>query len=410
MQSPGLPICLWNFAKALSQDRQKIKEALEIIHLRISEELEFDSNISDQIKSMTRSIMNYPLMELTMAERDSILAIGERLSSLLVHALLCKNGEKAILIDASEIIITDAHFGKALPNVEATRLQVIKKIPDEFIVVTQGFIGATRDGVTTTLGRGGSDLTAALLAEAISATGLFIYTDVRGVYTMDPNIISDAQPIKYMNFQEMAEIANFGAKILHPAAIEPCIRAKIPVVIASTFEPDKDRTYITPTHSSADVPQHVCAVTMRRKQTLITIRSLKVLNTYGFLSTVFATLAAHHVSVDLMTTSEVSVALTIDGTNIGSYAVSPITNQTLMNELSKISEIIIEEDLTLVALIGTALTAKGIIQQVLSKLIDPVRLVCYGASSSNIGLLMHDNDAVNAARILHQEFITKHKS
>jgi aspartate kinase len=223
---------------------------------------------------------------------------------------------------------------------------------------------------------------------------------------MDPNIIQDACLIPELNFQEMAEMANFGAKVLHPATLEPCVRAQVPVKILSTFEPDKPGTLINVTKQAANTP-NIRAITMRRGQVLVSIKSLKMLNAYGFLANIFSVLAKHGISVDLITTSEVSVALTIDNTD--SHNINPfITNRELLDELNEFAEITVEENLVLLSVVGSGLTISGIIQKMLSVLeAYTIRLVCYGASSSSIGILVHKDNAVNMAHLLHQQLIIK---
>jgi aspartate kinase len=173
---------------------------------------------------------------------DSILALGEDLSSLIIHSYLVSQGIKITWLNVRDYIITDDTFGKGVPDLNAI-LDRAKNLPNG-LCITQGFIGSTVDGRTTTLGRGGSDYSAALLAEAIRSDELLIYTDVQGVYTQDPNLVSDAQLLPKLSFQKMAEMANFGAKVLHPATLGPCVRANIPIRVLSTFEPSKLGTYI----------------------------------------------------------------------------------------------------------------------------------------------------------------------
>ena len=350
------------------------------------------------------SVYSAMRLGIKLEQIDRILSFGEDLSSLIVHAFFELQNMSSTHIDMRNYLITDDHFGKATPDLKliAERAKAFPK----GLCVTQGFIGSSKDGKTTTLGRGGSDYSAALIAEAIKANELLIYTDVPGVYTMDPNIVPFAHLIEELCFQEMAEMANFGAKILHPATLEPCVRGQIPVRILSTFEPEKEGTYISILENKDLAPQ-VRAITMRKNQILVTIKSLKMLNAYGFLANIFNILAKHKISVDLITTSEVSVALTIDGTNLGSHAINPfISDKLLSKDLEEFAEIVVEEDLTLIAVIGSGLTIPGVIQATLS-IIEPymVRLVCYGASNSSIGLLVNKNDAVEMAQILHQKLL-----
>ena len=177
--------------------------------------------------------------------------------------------------------------------------------------MTQGFIGSDEAGQTTTLGRGGSDYSAALLAEALKASAVEIWTDVAGIYTTDPRLAPNAHPIAEISFNEAAEMATFGAKVLHPATILPAVRQQIQVFVGSSKEPEKGGTWIR--HQVEDAPVFR-AVALRRDQTLLNLHSLQMLHAQGFLAETFATLARHKISVDLITTSEVNVSLTLDKT------------------------------------------------------------------------------------------------
>ncbi|OAI50123.1 hypothetical protein AYO37_00430 [Opitutia bacterium SCGC AG-212-L18] len=343
------------------------------------------------------------------ALQEEWLSLGERFSSMLVVLALRKANLEAICFDVRRVLITNDHFGKAVPDFNETKSRVSSELmpllKDE-IVVTQGFIGATIEGQTTTLGRGGSDYSAAILAYAIEAQCCHIYTDVAGVYTMDPNIVKTARRIPEMSFAEMAEFANFGSKVLHPATILPCLQSNIPIYIASTFNPEAGGTMILP---QIETPESlVRAIALRKKQILITIRSFNMLNVYGFLAHVFEILARYKVSIDVISTSEVSVALTVDGTNLGSLGVNPFNNPELLKELQPIADITIEEGFTLVTLIGTNIGKEpGMIQRILSTINDyGLRLICHGASSSNVCFLVADDDAFDVVHKLHDNLIT----
>jgi aspartate kinase len=334
---------------------------------------------------------------------DNIVSLGEDLSSIIIHAYFVSKGMDAAYIDARDYLITDNNFGKAIPDLDRIKQY---KFPSG-LCITQGFIGSTLEKQTTTLGRGGSDYTAALIAEGINADELLIYTDVPGVYTMDPNIIREAKLIPEVSFHEMAEMANFGAKIVHPATLEPCMRGKVPIRVLSSFEFEKPGTVINVTEENKKNSPNIKAITMRPSQVLVTIKSLKMLNAHGFIARIFDVLANHKISVDLITTSEVSVALTTDTISSGSHGVNPfIKNQSLLRDLEKFATVIIEENLTLVAVIGSGLTIPGVIQKTLSA-IEPymVRLVCYGASNSNIGILVPKDNALNIVKILHRHLL-----
>ncbi len=404
----GVTNKLLNFAQANPEEKHFILSQIKEIHLAILKDLKLNDHLSQQVSQTFEKLEKVFSMALTMELLDEILAVGEQLSSLILYHALKQRNNAVVLIDAKEFMITDNHFGKATPNLDLIKercQEIISNLPEDKIIVTQGFIGATVDGITTTLGRGGSDYSAALLAQGIDADSLYIYTDVKGVYTMDPNIVPNAELITQMSFQEMAELANFGAKILHPATLSPCVRSQIPVTILSTFEPTQGCTCIIPDDNFIK-KSVIRAIAIRKKQILVTIRSLNMLNACGFLAKVFSILAHHKISVDLITTSEVSVALTIDGTNLGSHEINPFTQESILNDLKSFSEVSMEDNLTLVTVVGSGLTIPGISQNILGKVIDySIRLICYGASSSNMGFLVATNDAHAVVSKLHKEFI-----
>ncbi|RYZ95878.1 MAG: aspartate kinase, partial [Proteobacteria bacterium] len=271
-------------------------------------------------------------------------------------------------------------------------------------IVTQGFIGADSAGRTTTLGRGGSDYSAALFAEALGAKDCYIYTDVNGIYSMDPRVVPNARVIREISFGEAAELANFGAKVLHPATLLPAMRAGIRVFVGNTFKPHEGGTWI---HAELNERPLLRAIATRDRQTLITVNSMRMLNSHGYLARLFTILANHGLSIDLVTTSEVSVALTVDGTSAGSSGASILENTALMNELSEIAEVKIEENLSLVALVGTRLSSTpGVAARTFQAVgLDNVRLICHGASPNNLCFLVNSNEVRRVASRLHEAFL-----
>ena len=315
-----------------------------------------------------------------------------------------------------EIMITDEHFGKAEPNIAEIARRSEERlrpwIESHPVTVVQGFIGATSKGVTTTLGRGGSDFSAALLAESLVAAEVQIWTDVPGIMTMDPNAVSTARVIPQMSFAEAAELANFGAKVLHPATLWPAIRKRIRVFVGSTFQPQVGGTWI---YAEVAETLAVRAIALRKNQTLITITSLRMLNAHGFLSKLFEILARYEMSVDLVTTSEVSVALTVDGASLGLNAelgeaalgVGASSYAKMVRELQAFSDVKIERDLTLVAVVGNGLNSTPGLSARTFKAVEQfnVRLICQGASSHNLCFLVNQGEAIEVANRLHQELI-----
>ncbi len=355
------------------------------------------------------------------AALDYFLSFGERLSSHLFVMALRGQGIAAQFFDVRQVMRTDDTFGKAEPDLPAIfrrtqevlvpLIEVNQKAGDSrrpSVQVTQGFIGATEDGHTTTLGRGGSDYSAALLAEALGAHEVQIWTDVPGIMTMDPNQVQAARIIPELSFSEAAELANFGAKVLHPATIWPAARRNIRTFVGSTFQPEKGGTWIYPNSLSlSDAPGTVKAIALRKNQTLMTVTSLRMLNAHGFLAKLFGVLASYRVSVDLVTTSEVSVALTFDQNSVGSSGEKIAEQTSLLRELREFCDVVIEENLTLVAMVGSGLSETPRLSSRTFNSIAPfnIRMICQGASPHNLCFLVKSEVALDVVNRLHQEFI-----
>ena len=403
----GVTDLLVTLAHASSKQRQALASRIVQIHLDIAEALglSLEYMLKDIYQKLEDSCTDRPY---NAKERDELLSIGEDLSSAIVYSYLKQQALQVVRIDARDFIVTDDTFGKASADVASIRTQ-FSTLP-QGICVMQGFVGATSQRRTTTLGRGGSDYSAALVAEAIEAKELLIYTDVPGVYTMDPNLLPTAKQIKSLSFQEMAEMAYFGAKILHPATLRPCIRSRTPVRILSTFKKEKGGTSISPSDDTSTLP-YVRAIAMRRSQILVTIKSLKMISAYGFLATIFNILSRSKISVDLVTTSEASVALTVDGTTLTEHE-NPFTKgSVLLQDLGEVAEVVVEEGLTLLAVVGSGLTVPGMIQKIFAQIEEnKLRLICYGASGSSIGILVPEEETLQTVEKLHKKLIEESKS
>ena len=334
---------------------------------------------------------------------DELLSLGEQCSSLLFAAVIREKGVNSSAFDVRQVLRTDSHFGRAEPQIEhiaTLSRDYLQPLLAEQVIVTQGFIGADDAGQTTTLGRGGSDYSAALLAEALRASAVEIWTDVAGIYTTDPRLAPNAFPIAEISFNEAAEMATFGAKVLHPATILPAVRQQIQVFVGSSKEPEKGGTWIR--HQVEDAPIFR-AVALRRDQTLLNLHSLQMLHAQGFLAETFATLARHKISVDLITTSEVNVSLTLDKTGSDSSG-QGLLSESLLQELSQHCRVRVEDGLALVAIIGNRIaTTPGICRRVF-EVLEPhnVRMICQGASPHNLCVLVAEVEAAQVVKSLHQ--------
>lgn len=339
---------------------------------------------------------------------DELLSFGEQLSSFLFTQVLIERGEKASWFDVRDVMRTSNDFGKTVVNIEALQSLVNQKLIPQLeknVVVTQGFIGADENGVTTVLGRGGSDYSAALLGEAIGGSQIDIWTDVTGIFTTDPRITSQAYALEEISFNEAAEMATFGAKVLHPSTLIPAMRKNIPVFVGSSRDPSAGGTIVRNETKSKPVYR---AIALRRDQTLVTVTSMDMLHAPGFLARVFTILAKHNISIDLVTTSEVSVALTLDDTGSNSGGKSQLSDE-LINELKEICQVKIQQDLALVAIIGNAIDSSyGVGTRLFSSLPDVnVRMICQGASSHNLCFLVDGDQATDVISRLHQSMFEK---
>ncbi|EGC5719222.1 lysine-sensitive aspartokinase 3 [Salmonella enterica] len=381
-------------------------DAIRKIQFDILDRLRHPNVIREEIERLLENITilaEAASLATSAALTDELVSHGELMSTLLFVEILRERDVQAHWFDVRKVMRTSDRFGRAEPDVAAlAELAAQQLLPrlSETLVITQGFIGSESKGRTTTLGRGGSDYTAALLAEALHATRVDIWTDVPGIYTTDPRVVPVAQRIDEIDFEEAAEMATFGAKVLHPATLLPAVRSDIPVFVGSSKDPQAGGTLVC---NKTQNPPLFRALALRRNQTLLTLHSLNMLHSRGFLAEVFGILARHNISVDLITTSEVSVALTLDTTGSTSTGDTLLT-QSLLMELSALCRVEVEEGLALVALIGNNLSkACGVGKEVFGVL-EPfnIRMICYGASSHNLCFLVPGDDAEKVVQKLHQ--------
>lgn len=405
--SAGVTNLLVSLSEGLEATERFVKlDALRKIQFDILERLQNPNVIREEVERLLENITTLAeaaSLATSSALTDELVSHGELMSTLLFVEIMRERNIQAQWFDVRKVMRTSDRFGRAEPDVEAlaelTNQQLAPRL-DEGIVITQGFIGSEAKGRTTTLGRGGSDYTAALLGEALHAPRVDIWTDVPGIYTTDPRVVSAAKRIDVIAFEEAAEMATFGAKVLHPATLLPAVRSDIPVFVGSSKDPKAGGTLVC---KKTENPPLFRALALRRKQTLVTLHSHNMLHSRGFLAEVFGILARHNISVDLITTSEVSIALTLDTTGSTSTGDTLLT-QSLLIELSELCRVEVEEDLALVAIIGNKLSrACGVGKEVFGVL-DPfnIRMICYGASSYNLCFLVPADQAEQVVQKLHQ--------
>lgn len=389
--------------KAREETIQKIVDIQENILEGLGHPKELTESIQRHIEYI-RSLAHEASLETNAALVDRMVSNGELMSTKLFAELLRQRGSDAVWFDVRKVMRTDSNYGKAAPVVEVIRSLAQNELVDlcrDKIVVTQGFIGANADGLTTTLGRGGSDFSAALIGEAVDSSSIEIWTDVPGIYTTDPRLVSTAHPIPELTFEEAAEMATFGAKVLHPATIQPAVRRNIPVFVGSSKNPRAGGTWIRTKTESMPTFR---AVAMRKNQVLLTLKSFNMIGACGFMATVFGIFAKHGLSVDLVTTSEVTVAITIDnGFSGGSSDGKSLLSEQLLKDLRQVCNVEVEEDLTLIAVIGNKMSYKqGIGSKVFSAIFDVnVRMISYGASSHGLCFLVDSKDGDEVIKRLH---------
>jgi aspartate kinase len=339
--------------------------------------------------------------EVSPRSKDAIVAFGELASSRIVAAALEDAGLASRWLDARAVLVTDAQHGAAVPDREATdeRLRSLVRplLADGLVPVVGGFVGATPARLTTTLGRGGSDFSAALFGAGLGADEIQIWTDVDGMLTADPRVVAAPRVVPQLSFDEASELAYFGAKVLHPATILPAVGLGIPVRILNSQRPEAPGTLITRTVEGGDGDGGPAAIACKRGLTRIDIASTRMLMAYGFLRRVFEVFERFRTSVDVVTTSEVSVSVTIDDRR---------SLEGIVAELRAFADVSHEDGMAIVCAVGERLrTDSRLATRVLSALEGlPLAMVSQGGSRKNITVVLRDADAPAAMERLHRRF------
>jgi aspartate kinase len=337
------------------------------------------------------------LGHLTPRSLDSIAATGELLSSQIVVAAYTKLGLDAGLVDARQVVVTDDAYTRAAPQPEAiqaaAREMILPLLRDGRIPVLGGFVGATANGITTTLGRGGSDYSAALLGAALDAESIEIWTDVDGMLTADPRVVDGARLIEQIRFDEASELASFGAKVLHPSTIAPAVRRGIPVYVYNSLRPTSPGTRIT-----FEAPRRpVSAIAGKRGTTVVKVRSSRMLLSHGFLRTIFEVFERHRTSIDVVATSEVSVSVTVDQTE---------HLDAILIDLATLGDVSVERSRGIIAIVGAGLSddtsAMATAMQSLQGI--KVHMLSLSATGINFTLIVDADDVAPAMRRLHAAF------
>lgn len=339
------------------------------------------------------------LGELTPRSIDAISAFGERLSSFVVALAFASQGMEAEQVDSRLVLVTDSRHTAAAPLLEPTRERLAERVAPLAatgkVAVLGGFIGADERGVTTTLGRGGSDYSASLFGALLDAEEVEIWTDVDGVMTADPSLVADARRIRVMSFAEASELAYFGARVLHPSTMAPAVERDIPIRVLNSRRPDVEGTRIVreAPPSSSDVK----SIAYKERITVVDIRSTRMLGAHGFLAHIFHVFEKHETAVDMVTTSEVSVSLTVD---------RPGRLDRIVEELGEVAEVSRRNGQAIVCVVGDGIRhTTGVSARIFSALGDiPIAMISLGASRLNVSFVVDEADLEEAVRRLHETF------
>ena len=397
-------------SKVKKDDALQNVAAIEGRHKNIAKEL-FDADtakflfkhiavFAEELAALVNGVVI--LGELTPRSLDTFASYGERMSSFIIHHYFEACKLRSFLVDARSFMVTDDQFTKALPLfdvVERKLREIVQpKIENNYIVLTQGFIGSTQSGITTTIGRGGSDYTAAIVGSLLDAEDIQIWTDVDGILTSDPSIVDNAKKIKVMSFNEAAELAYFGARVLHPETILPAVKKDIPVHVLNSRRPESTGTLIIarPRVNSECV---VKSIAYKEGITLISIVSTRMFLAHGFLEHVFDVFHKYETVVHTVATSEVSISATIDNVeNLG----------LILQELKTFSTVSVSDRKAIVCVVGENLkNSPGVAAKVLGSITDfNVNMISQGASEINISFVIDEEHVDEVVRRLHKEFFS----
>ena len=384
------------------------KEAIE--KERIQEEMEqILKTTIDELEKVLKGIIY--VGELTPKSRDSVLSFGERLSTPIVCGALRDLELDAQFYTGGEVgIVTDSNFGEAIPLMNLTKHQVKEKIDPLLekgtVLVVTGFIAATQDGITTTLGRGGSDYTATIIGAALAADEVWIWTDVDGLMTSDPKIVPSAKMLPELSFQEATEMTIFGAKAMHPRALEPAIEENIPVRIRNTFNPENPGTLLVK-EQRIKLGEIVKAVTLIKSVALVNVSGAGMVGAPGTAAKVFDALGRNNINILMISqsVSEANISFVIKRSLL-EKAVSTLEIALLGKGL--IREVTTEDDICVVAVVGAGMkgtpgVASRIFTAIAKKGIN-VRMIAQGSSELNISFVVKETDGEEAVRAIHEEF------
>lgn len=387
------------------QRREALELLLELEQFHLKEGGGVNGRVEQLFQELGELIRGLAVLgELTPRSIDAVSSYGEQLSSLIVTEAFRQAGLDAELVDSRQVIITNEKHTEAAPIFDETYRRIQQQIRPLVeagkVVVMGGFIASSPRGITTTLGRGGSDFTAAIVGAGLDAEEVQIWTDVDGLMTTDPRLVPHAFRIKVISFEEAAELAYFGARVLHPATLIPAMEKNIPVVIRNSFRPQVPGTRIVA--EAVPCRNVVKAISAKRNITVINVSCPRMVGAYGFLHQIFEVFDRYETSVDMVTTSEVSVSATID---------NPSRLEAIREELARFASVDVEPQQAIVCLVGANLrSTPGIAGRAFRALADinvNVRMISQGASRLNLGFVIADEQVPRAIAALHQEFFSE---
>ena len=382
--------------------RGEIGRAMEIaerLEKRHAELLESTAEHFIRLRELLKALS--AIGEFSPRTQDLVASYGEVLSSLIFADRIKRLGFEAVHLDARQCVITNDHFGKASPIVDLITIRLEEAARPHLnagrAVVMGGYIGATSTGITTTLGRGGSDYSAAIAGAALNAEEIQIWTDVDGMMTTDPRIVPDAWKVREISFGEASELAYFGAKVLHPLTVLPAVEKNIPVYILNSRKPGGTGTRIT--REARPCRNLIKSIAVKKGITVLTVSSSRMLMAHGFLKALFEVFDRHRTSVDMVATSEVSVSLTLDSLS---------SLDAILEDLRPLGDVEITSEAALICLVGNNLKyTPGVARRAFGSLSDiNVLMVSHGASNINFSFIVDEKDATTAVRRLHADFFS----
>ncbi len=399
-----------NYKEIVNQIEKKHKDAIEQL-ISLTEQSELIDTINSNINHLKTLLDGcYLLGELSNRTSDTILSFGELLSSQIIAKALQQKDSKAGYKDSREVIKTNSHFGKAVVNFEVTNALIADffRASLNSVTVMPGFIASSEDGNTTTLGRGGSDYTAAIVAGALNASQLEIWTDVNGMFTANPKIVKQAQPIETISYQEAMELSHFGAKVLYPPTIQPVLKKNIPILIKNTFEPEAAGTLITSSVSSKENP--IKGISHIDKIALLTLEGSGMIGVSGSSKRLFEVLSHENINVIFITQASSEHSICIGILNADADKAESAINKAFELEIAqnKIDPCIVEKNLCIVALVGENMKnhqgLSGKMFSTLGKNNVNIRAIAQGASERNISVVINERDVKKALNTLHERF------